>query len=100
MSHPVEDSPEAQERVSDRHGAFQRLWSGAPQREALLDFWRVYDRCYDEIAREGTALAMDHPEFGVILRGMTAEDRATSDRESKVRLERAIAGEWAPYEAN
>jgi rsbT co-antagonist protein RsbR len=67
-------------------------------RQGLEDFWNVYDAHYDEISAEARAHLMDDPEFGPLMKSMTAEQTEAQSRESRERLRGAILhGEWEHY---
>ena len=71
----------------------------SPEDPGLVDLWCVYDANYDTVVAGTTDLARRHAEFGPLVRAISDEQRAQQSRESRERLRRAIAGEWANYEA-
>jgi len=77
----------------------QFLASGTTSdREGLEDFWRIYDEHYAEITEESRALLLDDPDFGPVLKAISAEQIENQNRESRHKLEGAILhGDWDSY---
>ncbi len=70
-------------------------------RKALLDFWAVYDERYEAVQEAAMAVAVEHPEFGPLIRAMPAEQMAEENRKSRDLLRAAIVdGQWEAYVAN
>ncbi len=66
--------------------------------QGLADYWAVYSKCYDEVLAEIMDVVAGHPEFGPILRTMPPEVAAARNEKTRLLLERAVAGDWAPYD--
>jgi rsbT co-antagonist protein RsbR len=67
-------------------------------KQALQDFWDVYDARYDEVSDESMQLLADDPEFGPLIKTIPEEQTRQQNRESRERLGRAINdGEWDTY---
>ena len=66
----------------------------------LQDFWRVYDQHFEEISARAAEVARAHPEFGPLIRGMSADDLVAQNQRSRAKLARAVAGEWDAYAAD
>ena len=66
----------------------------------LHDFWRVYDRHYDEISELSMVDAREHPEFGPLIAGLTAEMLQAQRVHGRDMLRRAVDGEWEAYVAD
>ena len=66
----------------------------------LKDFWRVYDTNYDAILAETIEAARTDAEFGPLLASMPRPEMEAQQRRSRELLERAIAGDRGPYEAD
>ena len=75
-----------------------RPWFDAGQQQGLRDFWRIYDQHYERILADTLVVARQHPDFAPIIDAMTPEQMSAQNQESRLRLERAIAGAWGPYE--
>src|SRR5260370_14758078 len=73
----------------------------ADHRAGLLDFWAVYDAHYEHVLQTTLELALTHPEFGPLVRSLTAEQQDEQNRRSRDMLRRAIVdSEWTPYVAD
>jgi PAS domain S-box-containing protein len=66
--------------------------------QGLADYWAVYSRCYDQVLAEIMDFVAGHPEFGPILRSMPPEMVAARNEKTRLLLERAVAGDWTPYD--
>jgi two-component system, sensor histidine kinase and response regulator len=76
-------------------------WFGPELEQGAADFYAVYESHYDSVQALTLEAAAGHPEFGPILRSMTAEMLAAQDRDSRERLRRAfVDGDWEPYETD
>jgi PAS domain S-box-containing protein len=73
-------------------------WPGPERREALLDFWRVYDAHYQQISDAMLPGLADHPQFGPVLRAAPPEVMEAQRAASRARLAAAVVGDWKPYE--
>jgi PAS domain S-box-containing protein len=71
-------------------------WGGPDQREALHDFWNVYDRNYDAIF----AAALRESPTPANLGPLPQEQQDEQNKRSRELLRRAIAGDWGPYETD
>lgn len=70
-------------------------------REALRDYWQVYEAHRDEVNAEITKIAAAHPEFSALMRSMNAQQLAEQDRRTWELQRRAVLdGEWEPYLAD
>jgi hypothetical protein len=67
-------------------------WFASADKTALDDFWWVYDDNYDRITEWTIAAAAADPQFGPILRAMSAEQLATSNADGRARMVRAVHG--------
>ena len=66
------DRPEVKPRQpADHTPAFT-----AKHQRGLLDFWEVYQAHYDSVQEEAMVVALDHPEFGPLVRGMTRSSKS------------------------
>src|SRR2546423_1486073 len=63
----------------------------------LQDFWRVYDRHYDEISELSMVDAREHPEFGPLIATFTPEMLLQQRTHGRDMLRRAVDGEWDAY---
>jgi|SRR5579872_1155089 len=73
----------------------------AKHRKGLLDFWAVYDEQYDAVQEAAMVVAVEHPEFGPLIRAMPAEVMAEENRKSRELLRAAIVdGQWEAYVVN
>jgi PAS domain S-box-containing protein len=72
----------------------------APDDPALRDFYSVYDANLAALSAATLRAAEQHPSFGAAVRAMSAEDRDEQNRQSRARLQRAVAGDWEAYEEN
>jgi PAS domain S-box-containing protein len=75
-------------------------WFDAEELAGLPDFWRVYDANYDAVNESTLTLAREDPQFGPIIRGLTPDQLTEQQRDSRARMQRAIAGDWTDYDAN
>jgi rsbT co-antagonist protein RsbR len=74
------------------------LGSNEAEKEALRDFWNVYEAHYDEITAESTELLADDPEFGPLLKTTSEEETRKQNQESRERLRAAIVEDrWDEY---
>jgi anti-anti-sigma regulatory factor len=70
----------------------------AADRQAFKLFWEIYDSHYDQISEASRREIADHPEFGPLLKGMSAEHLAEQGRHSRQMLRRALLdNEWQAY---
>ncbi len=67
--------------------------------QGLSDFWRVYERHFDDVSARTTEVARAHAEFGPLVRGMSDADLAAQRERSRAMLARAIGGDWDGYAA-
>ncbi len=73
----------------------------AHDRSSLLDFWGVYDAHYESVQSAAMGVALEHPEFGPLVRAMSVEQREEEDRRSRALLRDAIVdGKWERYAAD
>ncbi len=75
-------------------------WFSPAESAGLADFWHVYDRNYDFMNEATLVIAREDPQFGPVIRAMPPEQLAEQQRDSRARLERAMAGDWTDYDAN
>jgi PAS domain S-box-containing protein len=80
--------------------ARQEPWFPSDQQEQLRDFWVVYDRHFEALQEATLRVAERHAEFGPILRAMSPDQLAAQQANSRDLLQRAMQGEWRPYEDN
>ncbi len=73
-------------------------WFTPEGHPALLDFWHVYDECFEEFQRTSLAGLADHPTFGPLMAAMPPAAREAQRVQSRERLRQAVEGAWAPYE--
>src|SRR5688500_14313930 len=77
-----------------------RPWFAASERDALADFWAVYDGNYERITSATLAVAREDPQLAAILGGMSPEQLEAQNRKGREDLRHAVGGAWAEYEAS
>src|SRR3982750_949047 len=68
-----------------------------PSSSGLHDFWRVYDRHYDEITANTFAAASRHPEFGPLMQSVGRDAVRMQDHRRRELARRAVEGDDPPY---
>ncbi|MDB4969447.1 MAG: hybrid sensor histidine kinase/response regulator [Myxococcales bacterium] len=66
--------------------------------DGLRDFWRVYEPSYDAIRATAMQAASAHPVFARVIAATTPEMMAADNATSRVRMGRAIDGDWREYD--
>jgi len=71
------------------------------RRDALRDFWVVYEAQQEAMQEAALVVARAHPVFGPMMQAMTAEQMAQQNAESRENLRLAcVEGDWKRYEAS
>lgn len=77
------------------------LWLTNAEREAMKDFWTVYDAHYDEISDAVMGAVSGKPELVALFAAIPPEKLEEQRRTSRQRMRRAmIDGEWESYLEN
>jgi hypothetical protein len=58
-------------------------WFSAEDQVAFRDFYVVYESNYDAIQAETLAVALDHPDFGPLIKTMPADQMAAQNARSR-----------------
>ncbi len=70
----------------------------AQDKEALAEYWRFFEPISPEINEELRASLLALPEWGPLIRGMSADQIAEQNRLGRERQHKALVdGNWAPY---
>ncbi len=71
----------------------------AERRQALHDFWEVYEAEQDAMQKAALVIARSHPVFGPMMQAMTPEQMARQNAESRENLRLGcMEGDWRRYE--
>lgn len=77
------------------------LWLSEADQVAMKDFWRVYDRRFDEIVAGATRIINEKPDLAVTAKTVVVEKLEEQRRISRDRMRSAILdGEWEAYLEN
>src|SRR5258708_1910292 len=69
--------------------------------KGLRDFWAVYESAYERVQKATMDEALAHPQFGPIIRGLSAAQLSEQEERSRALLRGAIVnGDWPPYHAD
>src|SRR5688572_25100889 len=88
------------ETAMDQRDAMANAWFSPAEKEGLQDYWDVYDRHYELLNERTLPAIKSDPVFGPMVAAMPEEVRLAQQKESRDRLRRAMAGDWAEYEEN
>ena len=71
----------------------------AEERQALQDYWRVYEPHREEIAVQLLEMARQHPEFKIILQNQASRPPTAEEQARSADLQRnaVLHNDWEPY---
>ncbi|MBC8067749.1 MAG: PAS domain S-box protein [Deltaproteobacteria bacterium] len=73
-------------------------WFGEVDLPGLRDVWTTYDACWEHAMADTMAVVLEHPQLGPMVGAMDPAHVAAQNFASRVRLQRAIEGDWVEYE--
>src|SRR5687768_9217319 len=71
----------------------------AEERQALQDYWHVYEAHRDEITSQLLAMASQHPEFKSILQNQASQPPTAEEQARSYEIQRnaILHNDWEPY---